>query len=144
MNTIISDAETVIRNSRRNGSRSPKLKKSRSRGSKIDIHKSDDDTQKRLDNPELEVLTGEIKKLREQIEESNHPKPVIKKSEKDASESDSDSKHMQIFRKLRNEIKNLRDDLLRVSTPKNRFVTKSLICYISRFTPLVDIDSFLF
>jgi len=80
---LLLDAETVIRNARRGGSRSPKLRKSRSRSSKLDVRRPDDfepqKSEKRTENPEIEVLTGEIKKLREQIQDRVENDAVVTK-----------------------------------------------------------------
>ena len=79
--------------------------------------------------PELNVLTGEIRKLREQLATNQQP-PVIKKTEK-SSESEGESKNMKIFQKLRNEIKSLRGEIMKATTPKNRLEIYYLFIYFA-------------
>ena len=109
------DAETVVRNSRR-PQRPQKLRKSRSRGSNLDV--TFDPAPR---NDDIQMLSEEIKKLRDEMADhriENQPKPVILNSDRELS--DEGPKSNSLFKKLRNEIKNLRSDLLNLATPKTR------------------------
>ena len=110
----IKDAETVARNSRR----PQKIRKSRSRGSNLDNshHSVNFDQPPKTDD--IQILSEEIKKLRDEMAEQNQPKPVIRNSDRESS--DEGQKSSSLFKKLRNEIKSLRSDLLNLATPKSR------------------------
>ena len=123
------DAETVVANNRRQRrSQSPRMRRSRDdlRRSREDIRRSREDIPKtsRIDfiepddnSIELEELRNEIARLKERMEARNNvepQKPIIKTP----VQSDSESKQIKLFSKLKNEVQKLRDEVMKVKNKR--------------------------
>ena len=133
------DAETVVANNRRQRrSQSPRMRRSRDdlRRSREDIRRSREDIPKtsRIDfiepddnSIELEELRNEIARLKERMEARNNvepQKPIIKTP----VQSDSESKQIKLFSKLKNEVQKLRDEVMKVKN-KRLFLISHTIKY---------------
>ena len=123
------DAETVVANNRRQRrSQSPRMRRSRDdlRRSREDMRRSREDIPKtsRIDfiepddnSIELEELRNEIARLKERMESKNNvepQKPIIKTP----VQSDSESKQIKLFSKLKNEVQKLRDEVMKVKNKR--------------------------
>ena len=107
----ITDAETVVhRKPNRRRSQSPKRRSHESLNKpKIDFIEPQQSTPS-----ELEMLRGEIMRLKEEMEKRDQPRPIIKSP----IQSDNESKQVKLFARLKNEVQKLRDEVMKVKSKK--------------------------
>ena len=133
------DAETVVQNRRSRRSHSPRSRprsnENLDRGNyKIEFAEPRASSrQNSLDennSVELNELRSEIQKLKQRIEDRNggtlapQPKPIIKTP----VQSDSESKQIKLFSKLKNEVQKLRNEVMKVKNKRYVFYIGTGAC----------------
>ena len=113
----LTDAETVVhRRPHRRRSQSPKRRshESLSKPTKIDFVEPPPPPTPINSAAELDVLRGEIMRLKEKMERREQPRPIIKSP----VQSDNESKQVKLFSRLKNEVQKLRDEVMKVKSKK--------------------------
>jgi len=121
----LTDAETVVhRRPHRRRSQSPKRRshESLNKPTKIDFVEP---PPPRATNSaaELDVLRGEIMRLKEEMERRDQPRPIIKSP----AQSDNESKQVKLFSRLKNEVQKLRDEVMKVKSKKSDVDSSSVL-----------------